>query len=103
MTSYAPNKLKYTANDKTKQLIIFSEIYYADGWKAFVDGKEVEIRKVDYLLRGLEVDKGTHTIEFKFDIPKFHQSNTYAVLGSGIVLFLIVLMGWKEKKRLSKN
>jgi hypothetical protein len=100
MTSYAPNKLSYTAKVKTKQLIVFSEIYYNDGWKAFVDGKEVEIRKVDYLLRGLEVDKGTHKIEFKFDIPKFHQSNSYAILGSGIILFLIVFMGWKEIKRL---
>ena len=101
MTSYSPNKLKYTADVKTKQLIIFSEIYYKDGWSAFVDGKEVEIRKVDYLLRGIEVEKGIHKIEFKFDIPKFHQSNNYAILGSGIILFMIVFMGWKERKRLS--
>jgi len=99
MTAYAPNKLNYTAKVNTKQLIVFSEVYYADGWKAFVDGKEVEIRKVDYLLRGIEVEKGQHSIEFKFDLPKYHQSNTYAILGSGIIFLLIVGGFWMDRKK----
>lgn len=99
MTSYAPNKLSYSATLKSKQLIIFSEIYYADGWKAFVDGKETEIRKVDYLLRGLEVDKGNHKIEFKFDLPKFHKSNTYSILGSVVVFLLIIGGFWMDRKK----
>ena len=103
MTAYAPNKLNYTATVNSKQLIIFSEVYYADGWKAFVDGKEVEIRKVDYLLRGIEVKKGTHKIEFTFDIPKYHTSNTYSLLGSGIVLLLVVGGFWMDRKKKSSE
>lgn len=99
MTSYAPNQINYLAKVETKQLIVFSEVYYSDGWKAFVDGKEVEIRKVDYLLRGVEVDKGSHKIEFKFDLPKFHQSNNYAIIGSGIVFLLILGGFWMDRKK----
>lgn len=99
MTSYAPNKLVYKASVQTKQLIVFSEVYYNDGWKAFVDNKEVDICKVNYLLRGVEVSKGDHTIEFKFDLPKFHKANMYSLIGSVIVLSLIVVGIWSERKK----
>lgn len=101
MTKYAPNQINYTANVKGKQFIVFSEMYYADGWKAFVDGKEKEIIKVDYALRGLEVDGGNHKIEFKYDLPKYHRAGTFAMIGSLLVILLTCLMlflDWKGRK-----
>lgn len=92
MTKYAPNQINYTADVKGKQLIVFSEMYYKDGWKAFVDNKEQEILKVNYALRGLEVDGGNHKIEFKFDIPKFHKAETYAIIGSVLIVLLVLGM-----------
>lgn len=91
MKSYAPNRLKYTSQAADKQFAVFSEIYYADGWKAFIDGKEVPIKKVNYLLRGLEVPAGKHQIEFVFDLPKYHLSTTFAYIGSALIFFLL---GW---------
>jgi len=85
----------------SKQLAIFSEIYYPNGWKAYVDDKEVEIRKVNYLLRGIELDKGKHKIEFVFEVPKYKTANTIASIGSTILLLAIAFMiylGWKKKK-----
>lgn len=106
MTSYAPNRITYESNAQGKQFAVFSEIYYPDGWKAFVDGKEVEIRKTDYLLRGLELSGGKHTIEFKFDLPKFHQANTVARISS-ILLFLLIIggivMDVRNKKKLKSQ
>jgi hypothetical protein len=103
LTSYAPNKLSYSAKLQSKQLIVFSEIYYSDGWKAFVDGKETEIRKVNYLLRGLEIEKGNHKIEFKFDLPKFHQSNVYSKIGSSLVFIFILIGFWTDRKKKTTN
>ncbi len=102
MTSYAPNAISYSADLKGKQLIVFSEIYYEDGWKAFVDGKEKEILKVNYALRGLEVNGGKHKIEFKFDIPKFHTAETMATVGSVLVILMIggmLFWDWRERKK----
>ena len=89
MTSYAPNEIVYAADSKEKQLAVFSEIYYKDGWKAYVDGKEQEILKVNYLLRGLELAPGKHTIEFKFDLPAYTTANTMAWVGSILILLLV--------------
>ena len=69
LTHYNPAKLTYEATTKTPQLAVFSEIYYPHGWKALVDGKEVEIHKANYFLRALPLEAGQHTIEFIFE-PK---------------------------------
>lgn len=101
LESYAPNKLVYSADVKGKQFAIFSEVYYPNGWKAFVDGKEVEIRKVNYVLRGLELEGGKYKIEFKYDNSKYLKVNTISRIGS-VLLFLLfgitIFYSWKKKK-----
>lgn len=102
MTAYAPNKLTYEADVKNKQLAVFSEIYYADGWKAYIDGKEAKILKVDYLLRGLELPEGKHKIEFVYDLPKFHRANTIASIGCFALLLLLaggIVTDYRNKKK----
>lgn len=102
MTSYAPNKITYTADVKGSQLAVFSEIYYPEGWTATIDGKEVPILKVDYLLRGLELKDGKHKIEFSFDLPKYHLSNIFAYIGSLLILLLIaggIFLDIRKKKQ----
>lgn len=89
MTSYAPNELKYDVEAEGNQFIVFSEVYYPQGWKAFVDDKEVPIHRVNYMLRGLEVSGGDHKIVMKFEEPKFERSNTIAFIGSLVILLLL--------------
>ncbi len=92
MTSYAPNKITYSSNSSAKQFAVFSEIYYPEGWTATVDGKEVQILKTNYLLRGIEIPAGSRKIEFKFGLKKFDKSNSYARIG-GIFVVLLILGG----------
>lgn len=92
MTNYLPNHMKYTADLKDKQLVVFSEIYYRDGWKLLIDGKEAPILKVNYLLRGAEIPAGKHNLELVFDLPKFHKLNTIALIGS-LILFGLLITG----------
>lgn len=101
LLSSAPNKLKYMADVKGDQLAVFSEIYYPIGWKAFVNGKETPILKVDYLLRGLELKDGKNEIEFTYDLPKYEMYNTISLIGS-IIMFglfgLALFVSWKKRK-----
>jgi hypothetical protein len=102
LKSSVPNKLTYTANVKGDQLAVFSEIYYPLGWKAFVNGKETEILKVDYLLRGLELKDGENKIEFVYDLPKYHTANMIARIGSVLLLLLFggaIYMQFRNKKK----
>jgi len=58
--------LFYSAKTNAKQLAVFSEIYYHDGWKAYIDEQEAPILKVNYVLRGLVIPEGDHKVRFEF-------------------------------------
>ena len=99
MTSYAPNKIVYTADLKGKQLVVFSEIYYPDGWKVVVNGKELPILKVNYLLRGVEIPGGNNKIEMVYDLPKYHSANTLAMIASILLIVGIGIVSYLERKK----
>ncbi len=51
----------------TPRLLVLSEIYYPDGWQAYVDGERVPILRADYVLRAVALDAGEHRVEFRFE------------------------------------
>ena len=61
------SNLIYNYNSLSEQLIVFSEIYYPEGWTAKVNGKEMPIQKVNYLLRGLDLPKGKYSPMYGLD------------------------------------
>jgi uncharacterized membrane protein YfhO len=89
---YKPNYLKYQSNNSDDGFAVFSEIYYGQGWKSFIDGKEVPHYRVNYVLRGMEIPKGKHTIEFKFE-PEVIETGSMISLASSILLGLLILGG----------
>ncbi|PZX60377.1 membrane protein YfhO [Algoriphagus ratkowskyi] len=86
-TSYAPNELKYQAEITQEGLAVFSEIYYPEGWTATIDGRETDILRTNYLLRGLIIPAGTHEIVFKFEPKSYTATKTPMI----IFQYLIVL------------
>lgn len=89
LTSYQPNALIYESNSSAEQFAVFSEIYYPKGWNAYIDGQLKPHACVDYLLRGLAVPAGKHTIEFKFEPSTYYTSNKIAMAGSVLLLILV--------------
>ena len=97
MTSYKPNELIYKVSiPDEQQLAVFSEIYYPDGWKAFVNGEELPIHRVNYLLRGVQLNQGDYELTMKFEVDKYAQINTWTLIGSIFLLLSIVLLFVKE-------
>ena len=106
LTEYKPNHLKYRTKNQNSGLAVFSEMYYAHGWNAFIDGKPVEHFKVNYVLRALEVPQGRHDIEFKFE-PEVVETGSKITLASSILLGLITLGGigfsfWRTRKKVGE-
>jgi hypothetical protein len=95
--------IKYSSKASTPQFGVFSEVYYPRGWKAFIDGKEVPIARVNYTLRGLSIPAGAHEIEFKFDPESFRLGDTIGLV-IGIISFLLLFWAaWYEWKQYRKN
>ena len=82
------DQMEYTSTSSSKQLAVFSEIYYTYGWKAFIDDKETPIYKCNYVLRTIEVPAGSHKITFKFEPSEVILANK---LGLGAVSLVWLL------------
>lgn len=101
LTAYEPNQLTYDVRSATGGIVVFSEIFYPE-WTATVDGKAVEIGRVDYVLRALNVDKGHHKVVLTFDPKSVKQTETVAYL-SYCVLLLVVLFAVYFKRKEDKK
>jgi hypothetical protein len=93
LTSYEPNHLIYKSNSTKDGLVVFSEIYYPDGWICTVDGKEAEIIRANYVLRAMQLSPGNHTIEFKFQPKSFFVGERISMAASGLLLLLLIGFG----------
>lgn len=91
LSQYGLNKMEYTSQNSHAGFGVFSEIYYPQGWKAFVDGKEVPIVRVNYLLRGIEIPAGQHKIEFQFHPKIFFTGRTLSGISSSVIIILILI------------
>ena len=93
--------ITYRYNAATPQVAVFSEVFYDQGWKAFVDGKELPIAKANYVLRALSLPAGAHNIEFRFE-PKGYYTGKTLYLASSIALLLLVVIAaylwWRNRK-----
>lgn len=92
LTKYSLNALSYESFSNQNEFAVFSEIYYKNGWNAYIDGELKPHLNVNYVLRGLEIPAGKHSIEFRFE-PKVIQTGSTISLLSYVILLLIPL-GW---------
>ncbi|WP_223651980.1 YfhO family protein [Hymenobacter psoromatis] len=93
LTDYAPDALTYRYSAAQPSTVIFSEIYYADGWQAFLDGKAVPHFRADFVLRAMQVPAGAHEIKFVFEPKEYKVGNTVSLLSSIGVLLAVVAAG----------
>jgi uncharacterized membrane protein YfhO len=104
LTSYGTNVLKYNSNSKTELPAIFSEVYYPEGWNCYIDGKEIETFRANYILLGAMIPAGKHNIEWKFEPASYIKGSTYASIFSILLLLTFFgVSGLELKKALGKE
>ena len=106
MLAYETKVLRYEVNNTSaeSQPVVFSEIYYPEGWICRIDGNEVEAARVNYVLRGAMVPAGTHTVEWSFEPKVWEKGTTISYAGSAVLFALLGLAGfmvYKEERKLS--
>lgn len=97
------HKLAYAYESDTAALLVLSEVYYPAGWKAFVDGEEIPIYPTNYILRGLPVPAGAHTVELRFEPESYRLSIKLSL--AGLILTLLALIAgviWQLRRKSKK-
>ncbi len=98
LQTYKSNYLKYTSNNTNEGLAVFSEIYYPQGWNAYIDGKLTPHFRANFTLRAMVIPAGKHVIEFKFE-PQVVKTGGHIALASSIGMLLLIGGGYYIERR----
>jgi hypothetical protein len=96
LLEYKPNYLRYSSKSVTDGIVIFSEIYYDKGWNSYIDGDLKPHFRANYVLRGIMIPSGVHTVEFKFEPETYQIGEMVSLASSLILLSLLVFVSFKE-------
>lgn len=102
LTSYKPNHLTYKTELSAESLVVFSEIWYTAGWKAYIDGTEQPLIRANYALRALRVPAGTSQIDLKFEPKVWAIGQKVSLVSSVLLLLLIAAWAFSELKSRKK-
>jgi hypothetical protein len=98
--SYSPKQIVFAA-DATAPSVLLLNDKYDPNWHVTVDGRPAELLRCNFLMRGVQVPPGAHTVEFDFSFPNKPLFVTLAamVIGVGMVAFLF----WTTKRGAAAN
>ena len=98
LTSYEPNELQYDVQSGKGGVVVFSEIYYP-GWTATIDGQPAELGRVNYVLRALRVEPGSHKVVLSFFPKSVDTTETIAYVGYALILLAVGLAVYRGRRR----
>jgi hypothetical protein len=102
LTKFDPDEIEYSTNTATPQFAVFSEVYYPYGWNAYIDGKKTEYIRTNYVLRGLAIPPGQHTIRFVFEPSTYKTGSTLMYIASYLLVIIVLgglYMHYRQQKR----
>ena len=96
ISKFEDTYIKGTINASADGLM-YTSIIYDRGWKAYIDGKEVEISSINEALLAIPVPAGSHTIELKYCPENLVTGVIITVASIAILIFLIIMDRRKTK------
>lgn len=105
MTKFDNDAIEYETNASAPQFAVFSEIYYPLGWNAYLDGKKTDYVNANYILRGMPVPAGKHTIRFAFEPASVKSGTSIMLIASILILVIFVgglFMHFRQTKKIDK-
>lgn len=97
------DEMIYHSTSKGPRFAVFSEVFYDRGWFAFVDKYEVPILRTNYVLRGLAIPAGNHTIRFTFHPASYYDGRIIQIIASILLLALLIFAAVQERRRTIKG
>lgn len=101
LTKCLPNEMRYDVQSSNGGVIVFSGIYYP-GWTATVDGESVEVGRVNYVLRAINVKGGKHKVVMEFKPKTVTTTETIAFISLALLVLTViavVVISMRNKKQ----
>jgi hypothetical protein len=102
LAKYTNDEIEYSANSASGGFVVLSEVYYPAGWNAYIDGKQTDIIKTNYFMRGLVVSPGKHTIKLAFEPETVKRGMNISYLSSWLLIILVLggffMQWWVDRK-----
>ncbi|MCD4690302.1 YfhO family protein, partial [bacterium] len=91
ITTHEPERIVLQASVPRPCLLYVSEVYYPNGWKAYVDGEETTIYRTNFAFRSVYLESGEHTVEMVYDPPSVRGGLVVTLLGLVAIVLLTVI------------
>ncbi len=100
LDKYTPNVITYSSSNDNTSLAVFSEVWYSPskGWKAYIDNKETELIRANYVLRALIIPAGKHQIKMIFDPKSLKIGDLITLITSSLIILLAIFAIFKNIK-----
>src|SRR5437660_6551955 len=82
---------------KTAGLVVLTDLWNK-GWRAYLDGQNVPVLRANHAVRGVVVQQGTHSLEFRYQPASF----TWGVSAAGLAALTLLMwagFAWRTTKR----
>jgi hypothetical protein len=100
--AYGPDRISIATRAAAPGLLVVSEIYES-GWRAYVDGDEVEILPTDHALRGIPIPDGEHTVELQYDPLSLRLGLWISGIAAATMVVTFVAAGWSWLRRRNRR
>ena len=98
VTRYDPERIEIAASAAAPGVLVVSEVYES-GWRAYVDGEQVEILPTHHVLRGVPIPAGEHTVELRYEPPSLRWGLAISALATVAMLAAFAWRGWAFARR----
>ncbi|HXE41786.1 MAG TPA: hypothetical protein VN516_02085, partial [Candidatus Baltobacteraceae bacterium] len=100
--SYSPKKIIFTTKAATPTVLLLNDKYDLH-WRVWIDGKETTVLRANFIMRGVYLPAGDHTVEFYFGLPSRPLYITVTAFGIGILLSALLIFLTRKPKLTEKT
>ena len=97
LVHHEPDRVLLDVTAERGGLLAVSEIHH-EGWRAFLDGEEAVVWRVNTAFRGVEVPAGRHELVFEHRSPPF-SLGVWVSLATITGLGVSILISWRRRRR----
>jgi hypothetical protein len=94
--SYSPKHIVFDASAPAPSILLLND-KYDPNWQVTVDGQPAELLRCNYIMRGVYLPAGSHTVEFQFSLPHQPLYGTLSAIATGFGLLGLLIFLQRRK------